>query len=178
MLCSIEYLKERMTYDPASGVLFWKKMQPDSVGRRIFNTRFAGKEVGSINKDGYISFTFLDSVRNAHRFAWALYYGEWPIGFLDHRNRVRNDNRIDNLREATTSQNNANAIRNSNNRSGIKGVNRYYDKWQAFLGKDKKRHYLGTFSSKEAAAVAYAEAANRAYGEFSRSDPPLPIRLR
>jgi hypothetical protein len=44
----------------------------------------------------------------AHRLAWLWWFGEWPEGGLDHINRIRNDNRIDNLREATRSENQRN----------------------------------------------------------------------
>ena len=53
-----------------------------------------------------------------HRVAWALHYGEWPASFIDHINHIRDDNRIHNLRVVTRAENNSNAIRRMNYKTG------------------------------------------------------------
>ena len=66
------------------------------------------RKCGTLTKQGYIKVRS-GAVRSfAHRLAWRLHTGAWPVGYLDHINRVRSDNRISNIRECTWSQNNFN----------------------------------------------------------------------
>ena len=53
---------------------------------------------GSFDKDGYLIIKVKTKQFKAHRIAWLLNYGDWPEGELDHINRIRTDNRIENLR--------------------------------------------------------------------------------
>jgi hypothetical protein len=64
------------------------------------------------------------------------------------------------------SQNIANAGMRPNNTSGFKGVTRHEGKWQAAITYDYKRHYLGTFSTPEAAHKAYCRAGRTLFGDF------------
>lgn len=57
-----------------------------------------------------------------HRVGWAMHYGKWPKDQIDHINMIRDDNRIENLREATASENKFNQMPQSNNSHGSKGV--------------------------------------------------------
>ena len=106
----------------------------------------------------------------AHRIAWALMYGEFPDGQLDHINGEPSDNRITNLRLATESQNKANRRRSKRNSTGFKGVSfRKRDHiYSAQIRKDKKTMWLGSYKSPEEAHRAYAKAAKEMHGEFAR----------
>lgn len=84
---------------------------------------------------------------------------------IDHRNRDTLDNRKGNLRPATHSQNMAN--RRSWSRTGFKGVHRTACGWRAQITKHGRKTHLGVFSSPDAAARAYDEAARRTHGEFA-----------
>jgi hypothetical protein len=99
-----------------------------------------------------------------------MIYGRWPRKGLDHINGCRDDNRIENLREATQSENMANVPRLKTNKSGVKGVSWHAGgrKWQAHIQKARKQHYLGLFETLEEAAAAYQEAAHRLHGSFAR----------
>jgi hypothetical protein len=82
------------------------------------------------------------------------------------------NNRRENLREATGTQNQRNKMAYKNNKSGFKGVSFHilYKKWQAsisFSGRDK---YLGYFSTPEEAHAAYCEASAKYHGEFGRTE--------
>lgn len=152
---TVERLCELLHYDPVTGV-FTRKV--------TLNSRFkVGDIVGVQRPDGYLRMSVDDINYFAHRLAWLHVYGVWADEQIDHINRVRSDNRIENLREATRSENAQNIAMFSTNTSGFKGVS--YDssrgKWAAkigILGLGKQKT-LGRFPSAEEAAKAYAKAA-------------------
>jgi AP2 domain len=85
----------------------------------------------------------------------------------DHVNRNGLDNRRENLRPATPSQQGANRDRYSNNTSGYKGVRQERGKWRARICLRGKLDHLGYFEVKEDAARAYNKAALEYFGEFA-----------
>lgn len=89
---------------------------------------------------------------------------------VDHKNMDRLDNRRENLRPCTQSQNLANSEKRPHNTSGFKGVNwnTTANMWAARLGFQNKRIFLGYFRTAEEAAQAYDSAAKQYFGEFSR----------
>lgn len=91
---------------------------------------------------------------------------------VDHINGNPLDNRRENLRLATRSQNMANSTRRSDNTSGYKGVcwDKGMQKWRAGLSVNGKTRYLGCFDSPEQAHAVYLEAAKALHGEFARSE--------
>jgi hypothetical protein len=99
-----------------------------------------------------------------------------PNRSREHRNTKSADDRLENLRIATVSQNMANKRAYRNNKSGSKGVYRSKEKgrrakpWVADIRKDKKTIHLGRFATKAQAAEAYHQAAMKYHGEFARSD--------
>ena len=102
-------------YDHTTGKLYWKIRQyppkADNVVRgRIhsFNKCFAGREAGSLKKHGYIDINIGKYKFMAARVAWLLYYGKWPLKHIDHIDRDRTNNRINNLRDISLPENNKN----------------------------------------------------------------------
>jgi hypothetical protein len=90
----------------------------------------------------------------------------------DHKNRNRQDNRKDNLRPATFSQNAINRSLQSNNNSGVVGVharNDYkgYSKWRSKLEFEGKTYNLGSFKTFDEAVVARLNAEKEIFGEFA-----------
>ena len=125
---------------------------------------------GSISDKGYISIEHHNIVYKAHRLAWFIVTGEWPKNQIDHRNRIKHDNRWQNLREATNGQNKSNCRVYANNRCGVKGVHqRGPGRFRATIHLNKKRFDLGTYPSVDEAAAVYALAAKRLFGEFARA---------
>jgi len=78
----------------------------------------------------------------------------------DHINRDKMDNRKENLRQGTHSQNNLNKGLTVLNKSGFKGVNQKHDKWRGTLRVDGKQLYTTVFLTPEEAAKARQELAN------------------
>ena len=83
--------------------------------------------------------------------------------FVDHINRNKLDNRRENLRFVTRSQNSI----NRNHSSEFRGVFKTFNKWRASIGVNRSNIKLGAFDTPEAAAAAYNEAAKRLHGEFA-----------
>jgi hypothetical protein len=91
-------------------------------------------------------------------------HGVWPEDQIDHINRDRADNRIENLREVTNKQNQQNRSTNSDNTSGHTGVSWYkpYSKWRAQIKHNHKVIHLGYFTNIED-AIAARKAAEKLY---------------
>lgn len=156
---TVARLHERLSYDPATGILTWKACS---------NPRLEGCAAGSMSRRGYMKLSCDGRFMSAHRVAWALFHGTWPELGIDHINRNKSDNRICNLRLATPTQNNANRGTSRNNSHGAKGVTRLPSgSWQAQIQVQGKNHYLGAFRDKMAAKAAYAAAAQRFFGDFA-----------
>ena len=89
---------------------------------------------------------------------------------VDHINRNVLDNRRENLRVCTQSQNLANSNKRKNCSSLYKGVswNKKNRKWAAYINADKSRVPLGYFRSEQEAACAYDAKALEVYGEYAK----------
>jgi hypothetical protein len=153
-------------YDPETGRFTWKRRENPTRG---WNARYAGKEAGWEGVRGYRHIHIGDKDYLAHRLAWLLTYGRWPEGDTDHINCDKADNRIDNLREATRSENSANRPPPAHNRSGFKGVHfdKSRQKWMAFIRKDWRVRNLGRYATKEEAVAVRRAAELEIYGEFA-----------
>jgi len=88
----------------------------------------------------------------------------------DHINCNRSDNRRCNLRICTRSQNKANAFIQANNTSGYKGIKWHGREklWLAYIQVNGKECYLGSYKTKEDAALAYNNGAIKYFGEFAK----------
>jgi len=172
---SIETLRTLVSYDPATGTLTWLPRRPghfrgsQKVSARAaaaWNTRYAGTPaLASIERSGYGHGDLMGERYKAHRVAWALHYGSWPDLPIDHINGNPADNRIENLRQATGSENMRNQRISSANKSGVTGVcwAAHRDKWSAQIKMDGRKIHLGLFTSLDEAAAA-RKAAERRYG--------------
>jgi hypothetical protein len=158
-----ERLRALLSYDSESGLFTWRNAA--GQGGRIP----PGSVAGSIGSQGYRVITIGSQRLSAARLAWLYVYGVWPPNQIDHINRERSDDRISNLRLATSGQNKANNGMYRNNTSGFKGV--YFDKerghWRAKTKVNGKRMWLGRFATREEAYAAYCNAVKNEYGEFA-----------
>lgn len=96
--------------------------------------------------------------------------GEFPDNEIDHKDLDESNNKWNNLREATSTQNKGNVSLLSSNRSGIRGVSwdKSRNKWLAVIYINNKLVNLGRFDDKEKAALVYKNAAIKHFGEYAR----------
>jgi len=166
-MLSADYLHECFEYIHETGELFWRKRPAKHFKARpgSFNTRWAGRLAGSINGNGYYWVEINGTAYAVHRIIWAMHFGQWPEKQIDHINRNRIDNRLQNLRLVTATENCRNKSRSSANTSGVKGVcwDRASGKWLAQIKVDMKNKNLGRYANLEDARAA-REAAERIHG--------------
>lgn len=126
-----------------------------------------GCEAGTLNYTGYVNIKIKGKVYRAHRLIFMYHLGYLPIQ-VDHINGNKSDNRIENLRPCGNSENKMNTVIYKNNTSGVKGVSwcKNYDKWVAYIGKDKKQITLGYFSELTDAKDAVELAREDLHKEF------------
>lgn len=151
-------LKELLDYNPDTGVFVWK------VDRKAVK---AGDVAGKRHHSGYWNLFVDGRWLMAHRAAWLYVHGVWPDGDIDHINRIRDDNRLCNLRTANRAENCQNQPTRRNNRSGVTGVlwHKAAKKWVAQINIDRKLRHLGVFDTKELAVEA-RKAAELAHYPF------------
>jgi hypothetical protein len=160
-----------LDYDPKTGVMRWRRRNPTCHGDLIVNGKFAGKRAGSKSSTTGHRHVIIRKVGRfmEHRLAWLLMTGSFPTNEVDHRNGVRDDNRWENLREATDAQQMQNKI--GWGRLGRKGVYTYgkHGKFRAAIQVGGKHVHLGVTDSIEEAARLYESAAREQFGEFART---------
>jgi hypothetical protein len=163
MTISHTEIKSILRYEPDTGEFYWR------IARGHANP---GDIAGNDTAKGYRSIGLNGRQYLVHRVVWFFEKGEWPKGSLDHINGIKHDNRIENLREATRSQNGANRGKEARNTSGFKGVSWYKQnkRWMAHIKFNGKCLCLGYFDDPEEAHHAYKMKALELFGDFARSE--------
>jgi hypothetical protein len=125
--------------------------------------RIVGGMAGSKTRFGYWCVRLGDApgkLYQAHRIVWTIANGKSPQGFIDHIDRNRGNNAIENLRLATRTENNQNRIFQG---YGIHAPGIY----RARIRVNGRLAHLGLFKTIEESKAAYIEACNRLRGGFS-----------
>jgi hypothetical protein len=156
-----ERLRELLSYDPLTGDFRW--LVATSFRRDV------GRIAGHINSRGGKVIRADRVLYQAHRLAFLYMTGKFPALDVDHADGNPSNNRWENLREASMSENIANSRRPSHNRSGFKGVSWDKTTWRARIGINGQDISLGSFKTPEEAHAAYIVAAVKYFGEFARA---------
>lgn len=156
-LLTQEHLKWLLTYDSETGIWLWN--HPPGYKLR------QGDMAGTLRADGYRRIAIEHRRYYSAQLAFLYMTGEWPKEQVDHINRVRDDDRWVNLREASWGQNMANQGIQRNNTSGYRGVSWSFNqaKWDARFGGKR----IGLFEDIEEAAQAYDTYARQKHGEYA-----------
>ncbi|MBS6035843.1 MULTISPECIES: HNH endonuclease signature motif containing protein [Pantoea] len=160
MYPSKEEIGALFIYCPDSGSLFWRKPIANGAQPML---------AGYVKKDGYRYISIRNKKYLAHRLIWILFNGANPDECIDHKNRDKADNRIENLRLATREQNASNSKTYKTNTTGLKGVSfcKRDKRFIAYITKGGKAKRIGGFSTAQEASDAYKKASLQINKEFS-----------
>lgn len=163
MIPDIEHsrLLELISYDKETGKIIRRKS-----GRGFHFV--PGKEAGGKANDGYRRIKLDMKSYQVHRIAWLYVHGVFPSFFIDHINGVKDDNRIENLREVTRSQNKMNTFMPKTNSTGFKNVSRNRG---GFLVTVKAGNTTSSkwFADIDDAALCAEQLRSSLHGEFSNN---------
>ncbi len=157
-----EIARELLHYDSRTGALTWRpraaRWFATDRAFAAWNTKYVGTPVGSKDRKGYVrvKMRLFDRAFLAHRLVWLIVTGEWPPGEIDHIDHNRSNNRWDNLRSVSTSENQRNRSRGRANTSGAVGVS-----WHTKGGKWRVQvasKHMGYFVDFDEAVAAQREA--------------------
>jgi len=161
-----EIARATWDYDPETGLLHWKVKRPHSTNQ-------PGDLAGCITKprgEWVINYGAPPgNIYKATHIIWLIVTGDWPTDTIDHKDNWPPNNRWENLRLATHSQQQGNRGKLSNNESGFKGVSILDGRYMARIRINGKLRHLGMFDTGEEAHAAYMKAAIEHWGEFARS---------
>lgn len=147
-------LLKLVTYNREEGKLYWwNPPQPNTK-------RLMGKEAGTINVHGYSILMYRKKGYLIHRLIWLIEKGTWPKGVVDHINGIKTDNRIENLRDVTFTQNTRNTYRHRAGKLLGTGWHKNHKRWRAFMRVNGKQVHLGLYDSEQEAHRAYLRATN------------------
>jgi hypothetical protein len=158
-----------MTYDEAhrlfeyrDGALYWKvtanARAPAGAKAGTFNSH-SGRFYVRANKKRYLR----------SRLIFFMHHGWFPDE-VDHVDGVRDNDRVENLRAATASENQCNKRRLRNNTSGFKNIRFKAKKWNVELKLNNKNYYFGRYDDLELAELVAMEARNKYHGAFANHD--------
>ena len=144
-------LRELLDYDAGRGVLIWR-----ARNAAWFNARFAGRDAGCSNQNGYAILRIGPKNYQTHRIVWKWFYGEEPPEMIDHIDGNKKNNRIDNLRATNHFANAMNTKMHRRNKTGVTGLSRRGPNgpWRARVQCFGVSYRVGTFTSIEEAEAA------------------------
>ena len=147
-------------FEYRDGNLYWKVAKARNIK--------AGNKAGHLNYHGYVTITINQKHYAAHRLVYIMHYG-CVNSDIDHINGIKNDNRIENLRLASKSQNNQNTKLRKNNTSGVKGVSwhKQNKKWRVCIRLNGKQKTIGCYEDIEFASLVAEEARNKYHGSYA-----------
>jgi hypothetical protein len=134
---------EYLQYDQETGIITWIK---NRGSRKVI-----GQIAGCITKMGYLTIVFKGKYYYAHRLAWYLHYGAWPTNHIDHINGIKTDNKINNLKDVTRSENQLNCKGHREKTVKYYTFHKKHNKWYVRAQINSKQKQLGCFDSEKLA---------------------------
>jgi hypothetical protein len=150
-----EIVEQLLAYDPETGEFRWRVSRGNVA---------AGSVAGHLQVNGYLRVSVFYRRYLAHRLAFLLMTGQWPPEQVDHKDGDPSNNRWENLRAVTHSENMHNQKRahRNNGASGFLGVSpsthSKKNPWRAAIRLENKQRHLGYFTTAEEAYAAYMAA--------------------
>lgn len=171
-----EEMRETFDYCPDTGLIKFKPSRPrdhfpSNHSFVIWHKRYAGKSLTVVDHHGYIKIrTRIHGVMQnltGHRVAFVCMMGRWPSDMLDHKNTIKSDNRWENLRECSRSENGFNSGVCASSTTGVKNVYKIGNGYRASV-KARGEKYEMKFSTIEEASAWAVIKRNELHGEFAR----------
>ena len=119
---------------------------------------------------GYKEIRFRGCRLYAHRVVFALHYGRWPTPRCDHIDGNKTNNRADNLRECSASENGHNGKMHRDNATGVKGVFRYVRSGYGTEVMSNGVRHRKWFRRLEDAAAHVKQLREQLHGDFARHE--------
>lgn len=160
----IKWMREVFDVYPERGAIIWRhppknhprmkgeaagSPRPSQSGKRYFHIKMCRRQI----KRGWLIFLWVN--------------GRWPAECLDHINGNSEDDRIQNLREATVAQNAQNHKGRTKRTSLPMGVRELNARFQARITLNKKVFHLGSFATPEEAQRVYLDKRKELFGEYA-----------
>lgn len=156
-MLNLEKLRDAYSYDPVRGIIFHSlPFRHLPAGRKVYFSKM---------RNGYLYIKIGPKRYLLHRVIWYIVTGEWPP-MIDHKDRDKTNNKWDNLRTASISQNMRNVIYKPG-ATGVRGVSTHGKKFKARIANNGKSEYIGTFKTVQEAHEAYMVRARELGAEFS-----------
>jgi len=149
-------------FEYKDGILYWKV---DRVANKL-----KGKPAGCIDGKGYLQTRINNVLYKNHRIIYAMFHNVWPK-LIDHIDGNPLNNNIENLREATVSQNTMNSKIYAHNTTGIKGVewNKRLQRWTVRIQVNGKRKYFGCYKDIDYATFVAEAMRYKYHGQFANN---------
>jgi HNH endonuclease len=180
---SPQFLRQCFLYN--DGKLFWKERPQEHFKNELtwkaWNGRWAGKEAGYANEALHFGTRWMIGMTPPNS-KWMLTYRSVIVWYLfnddvipddleiDHEDRDKLNDRIENLRLGTRKENGRNISVQKNKKSGLpKGLSRCNKTGRVYaqIKADGSQRRLGTYDTIEEAQKAYLDAAEKGFGEFA-----------